>query len=146
METQKRNLKSASFLILFLTLLAVVRLVLNVIQSGFEVTEVPAGMTPEVAKIVMIFGFVVAIVLLIPRLYVGVKGIKVANEPSDAKAHIIWAVLFLIVGIWSMTTDISAIIKAKDLVMDILTLVSSACEVFAYALFVYCAVKIRKGA
>jgi hypothetical protein len=147
MEIKKRNLKSASFLVLFLTLLSVVRLVLNVVQKGgFEVTEVPAGMTPEVAKIVMIFSFAVMIVAMIPRLYVGVKGLKVANEPSAAKAHIVWAVLFLITGAWSMFNDISAIIEAKDLVIDILTLVSSAIDVFAYALFTYCALQVRKGA
>jgi hypothetical protein len=115
-------------------------------KGGFEVTEVPAGMTPEVAKIVMIFSFAVMIVAMIPRLYVGVKGLKVANEPSAAKAHIVWAVLFLITGAWSMFNDISAIIEAKDLVIDILTLVSSAIDVFAYALFTYCAIQVRKGA
>jgi hypothetical protein len=45
-----------------------------------------------------------------------------------------------------MFNDISAIIEAKDLVIDILTLVSSAIDVFAYALFTYYAIQVRKGA
>ena len=85
MENAKKNLKVASWLVLALAAFTVVRKVVDAVINGFEVKEVPADMTEDLVRISLIVAFSFGFVVILPQLYIAIKGFKIANAPCHAK-------------------------------------------------------------
>ena len=89
MDKNRKDLKSYSILILVLVALTLIRSIVNFCTNGLPQAEgLPAGSGKELVQISTIIGLVVGILLLIPQVYVGVKGIKVANNKPSINAPI----------------------------------------------------------
>ena len=134
MEKNKKELKSFSILILALVGLTLIRSIVTVCIKGIpQSTEIPEGMTKELVQIVAIIAFAVGFVILIPQIYIGVKGILIANGAESGKAHIIWAIILLICSGIAVISGISDLVKAFDIyaVLDLLGPIID-CAVFAF--------------
>ena len=128
MIKERKNLKEYSVVILILAALSLVRLIVDVCVNGFSPKGMPVeGVSEEVVKIAIIIAFVIALLLLIPNVYVGFKGLKEAQNPTGARAHIVWAlvlsILYLIVTISSVVEitkgfDIDKLINVLNVAVD----------------------------
>ena len=49
--------------------------------------------------------------LLLPKIYVGIKGLKIAKNPAPAKAHIVWGVIILVFNILNIIEPATAALK-----------------------------------
>ena len=112
MEKNRKELKAFSILILVVVALDLIITIINVCANGIpQITEVPEGMTPEMVKVSSIVAFALSIVIFIPQIYIGIKGIKIANGASSGKAHMIWAIILTIFACISTVAGISGLFK-----------------------------------
>ena len=114
MEQMRKNLKIESFVVLLFAALNFFYLLSQIIFEDFNNGELPAGTDENTVLITKIVIMVVSFVMLLPQIYVGVKGLKIAKNPDSSKAHIIWAIILLVMTILSAISPISNIIKQES--------------------------------
>lgn len=146
MEKSKKNLREMSLLILILAGLALIRMIVSLCVNGIHIDAAQAGVSPELAKATGIAIVVASFVALLPQIYVGFKGLKVANGDATGKAHIVWAAILLVFAVISLFDPISAITKNVHLIDNILELIARALDVLIYFLFIKFAREVRLGA
>ena len=145
MEKAKKNLKIASWLVLVMVAFSAVRMIVDAALKGFEVKEVPEGMTEDIVRIALIVAFALGFVVLLPQIYVGIKGLKVANAPCLAKGHIVWATILLVIALLSLISPISAIFSAEKVSSHLAELSNALVNVAVYALFLSSALEVKKA-
>ena len=146
METSRKNLKSMSLLVLVLAALALARNIMAVVSTGFKVDNIPEGMTEAFVKATMIGAFIGSIILLIPQIYVGIKGLKIANNPEiSSKGCIIVAKVLLVLAIIATVFSVADLAKAADKIDAILALVNVVLDIFVYIFFIKYAKQVSKA-
>ena len=54
---------------------------------------------------------VLTLVLLLPQVYVGLRGLRIAKNPVPAKGHIIWATILLVLTALGLIEPAAAMVK-----------------------------------
>ena len=142
MEKAKRNLKEISIVLLILVGLSLVRMIVEVALGGLMVQELPEGVTEELMQAALIIVFVIGLLILLPQIYVGIKGIKESKKPTSSRAHIVWAKIIFVLSIIALISPISSLIQGADIVDNVLTLVDILLDVVLYFLFIIYANKV----
>jgi hypothetical protein len=112
---------------------------------GFEADPTQVGVSHEIIVVTMIVMFVVGLILLLPQLYVGVKGMKIAKNPTSSKGHIVWAVILLIFSAFGIIATVSSIAEQVNVVDNVITLVDHALDVIVYCMYIKYANRVLKG-
>lgn len=108
MNKERKTLKEYSVVILIFAAFSLARIIVEACLYGFGIQAISLeGVSEDLVKIGLIVFFISSLILLIPNAYVGVKGIKEAESPTSARAHIVWA---LILAILSLVGTITAIV------------------------------------
>lgn len=136
MEKTRKQLKEISVVILILAAFSLIRSVIDVILTDFSQASRLEGVTPGLILATQIFLIVFAFVLMIPEIYVGVKGIKIANASSSSKAPIVWAVILAIFSGVGVISSVSSLIHQGDLVGDLLALANTVIDVLLYITYI----------
>ena len=144
MEKAKRNLKVLSILILALAVYSLVRVVLSVFMIDFDLNNLPDGATPALVLGGQIFICAFSLILSLPQIYVGVKGIKVSNNPDSSKAHIVWAFILTVLSVVAITGPISNIINNVDLFANVIDLIDIVLDAVIYIVYIKFAKQIRR--
>ena len=137
MIKERKTLKEYSIVILVFAALSFVRIIIDAITNGFGSQALNVEGVPEnVAQIVAIIIFVMALLLLLPDVYVGVKGIKESNNPTGARAHIVWALILAILSLVGTVSSLGDMIKEFDFdkLLLVLDLAVDVVLFFAYYL------------
>ena len=137
MEKAKNQLKVSSFVILFFVAVSLVNVVLQIFSGKLNV----AGMN-DIAKIVAI---VISVLLLLPEIYIGVKGLKMAKAPDSSKAHIVWAAILMVFMVIALIDPISALANAQNVSNNIASLAKIILEICIYVIFISSANTLRKS-
>lgn len=145
MEHSRKHLKEAAKLILFLTALSFIKMVGHFFIGGFKVDSVPTGVPHELLMTVAIVMFVISLLLLLPQIYVGVKGIKIAKNPVPTKGHIVWTVILLVFAGLSIISIISSMFEAANVIENIFNILNQALYVLAYVIYIKYANEVLKG-
>lgn len=142
METSLKKLKTAAIIVLCFTVITLVELVSELLLLDFDATGVDAGamLTTE------IFVFVVSVIMLLPRFYIGIKGLKVAADPDSSKAHIVWAVIIFIATIISTASPIIGIVSNEDVMENIYVLILVLIDVVVYFSYIKNAIAVARDA
>ena len=93
----------------------------------------------------MIVMFVISMVLLLPQLYVGVRGMKIAKNPTSTKGHIVWAVILLIFSAFGIISTVSSIAEQVNILDNVITLFDHALDVIVYCMYIKYANRVLKG-
>lgn len=130
MEKARKNLKISSIVILILAGFSLLNIIFGLFFGPInEAIDNVAG-SEEIAKnivdITRIIILVVSVLLLLPHLYIGIKGIKIANKPNDSGAHIVWGIILIVLTAIGFISPIGALIQGNG---EILDNVSSLCNV-----------------
>ena len=88
---------------------------------------------------------VVSAILLIPQLYVGIKGIKISNNPDSSKGHIVWAIIFGVISVAGIFSPISSLTQSGDVVGDVIELANRVLDVIIYFAYARYAIKVSKS-
>ena len=115
MEKARTSLKFSSLSVLALAVISLATIVAGLMSSEFNSAELPAGSPENLMTITKIIILVVTLVLLIPRVYVGFKGLKIAKNPDSSKGHITWAVILLVFAIISLIEPVTNMVKSGSL-------------------------------
>ena len=144
MSISRNHLKEASFLVLLFTAFSFIRMIIQVFV-GFEADHTQVGVSHEIIVVTMIVMFVVGLVLLLPQLYVGVKGMKIAKNPTSSKGHIVWAVILLVFSAFGIISTVTSIAEQINVVDNVITLVDHALDVIVYCMYIKYANRVLKG-
>lgn len=144
MSNSRNHLKEASFLVLLFTAFSFIRMIIQVFV-GFEADPTQVGVSHEIIVATMIVIFVVGLILLLPQLYVGVKGMKIAKNPTSSKGHIVWAVILLVFSAFGIIATVSSIAEQVNVVDNVITLVDHALDVIVYCMYIKYANRVLKG-
>lgn len=144
MSISRNHLKEASFLVLLFTAFSFIRMIIQVFV-GFEADPTQVGVSHEIIVVTMIVVFVVGLILLLPQLYVGVKGMKIAKNPTSAKGHIVWAVILLVFSAFGIISTVTSIAEQINVVDNVITLVDHALDVIVYCMYIKYANRVLKG-
>ena len=115
MEKTKKELKICAIIVLILCGFSFVRMIVDACVHGIPMPEVREGMSVDLAKTIAKISFVLSFVVLLPQIYVGIKGLKVANGDTCNKAARVWAIILTIVFLFSAISAVSTMIKAFTL-------------------------------
>lgn len=143
MEKNKKELKTLSYAILFLVALSLIRLIVDICVNGLPKVNVE-GVSAEVANVMTIVAVVLSFVLLLPQVYVGVKGVKIANGGKSSKWHIIIAAILGICALTAVVSNCVSMVKTFNF-DTVLAVVDSALDVAIFAWYIITARKIAKG-
>lgn len=144
MSISRNHLKEASFLVLLFTAFSFIRMIIQVFV-GFEADPTQVGVSHEIIVATMIVMFVVGLILLLPQLYVGVKGMKIAKNPTSSKGHIVWAVILLVFSAFGIISTVTSIAEQINVVDNVITLVDHALDVIVYCMYIKYANRVLKG-
>jgi uncharacterized membrane protein len=146
MEKNKKNLKILSILILALAVYSLIRIVLSVFLIDLNPEDLTDGASATHLLIGQIFVCVVSVILLIPQIFVGIKGIKVSNNPDSSKAHIVWAVILTVLSVIGILSPASELIKGVAVLDNLLAVADMALDAIIYIEYINYAKKLVKAA
>ena len=130
MEKSRKYLKIYSIVVLVYTLGIILNLVAGL--SELNNATIPAGSPDNIVLITKVILMVISGILLLPQIFIGLKGIKVANNPDSSKSHIVVATILFVLAIFSTITPISSIIKKEAVGENVRNLLSIAVELYLY--------------
>ena len=146
MEKARRGIKEMSSLILIFAVLSFIDAIVNVFLQDINLPLLPEGTTPGLILAAKITICVMGLIILVPQVYIGVKGFKVSENPDSSKAHIVWAIILAVLSIIGIISSVSNIIKNANLIDNLLVLADAIIEAIAYILFALYAKQINKEA
>ena len=145
MEKNKKNLKVLSILILALAVYSLIRIVLSVFSIDLNPEDLTDGASATLLLIGQIFVCVVSFILLIPQIFVGIKGIKVSNNPDSSKAHIVWAVILTVLSVIGILSPASELIKGVAVLDNLLAVADMVLDAIIYIEYINYAKKLVKA-
>ena len=143
METRK-HLKLSSIVILLFAGFSLLQIVSELWFGDLNNAAIPEGAPNNVLLITRIFVVGVSVLLLLPSVYVGVKGLKMAKNPDDSKGHIVWATIILVIAVLNLFDPILGFINQKNTTETLGALFSVLLEISIYFDYVKYAKAIAK--
>lgn len=145
MEQSRKNLKFMSIAMLILAGLSFARILLELIFTDFN-AEAAEGVTKELWVAAVIIIAVIGFILLLPQIYIGIKGIKVSKNPDSSKGHIVWAVILLVISIIGLVAYVVEAIKTGTFKDNISAIINMLLDVTIYSSYLEYAKKVRANA
>ena len=115
------------------------------LNEELQNATIPEGAPENVGQIAQIFILVVALLLLLPHLYIGIKGIKIAKKPNSSVGHIVWGVILIAFTALTLVSPILGLVQGNG---EVFENVSELCSIFVdvvvLAEYVKYAIAVRK--
>ena len=129
MTQARKQLKITSIVILILALATLMELVAGMMTINLSDFEATDGFSEEILRITKIVVMVISVILLLPQIYIGLKGLKVAKRPDSSRAHIIVAIILLVFAVIAILDPLRAILGGQSVVDNLLSLLRCAVEI-----------------
>ena len=94
----------------------------------------------------LVIGVVFSFALLLPQVYVGIKGMKFAENPDSSKAHIVWAIVLAILAGISAVSAISGMTQSGKFTANLLKTADAVLDVAAFIIYIVEAKRIAPKA
>ena len=143
MNNSKRNLKIVSLIILAMAIFSLVWGIIGLTNVDISGMEIPEGLSPDVMKVITVIVGAFSLLLILPRIYIGIVGLRGGNENS--RAHIIVAIVFGILSVISLISAITALPGSANMVKGVISLVEAIIVTAVYALYIKFANDVAKG-
>ena len=136
MEQSRKYLKIASILVLIFSGLTLINIIYELVFADFTDVEIPDGVPANILLITKIVIAVISVLLLLPRLYIGFKGLKIANNPDSSRGHIIWGMILLVISIIGVISPTIAIFKLESVLDNVMSLIGVLIDVVIFFVYV----------
>ena len=146
MSNARKNLKYMSIVILALTVFTLIRVLLDVFSLEIDADAVADGVTAGLVLFAQIFVCAFSLILLLPQVYVGVKGLKISKTPDSSRAHIVWATILAVLSALGILSPISAMVQTGDFANNFAALLDAATDAAVYIAYVGFAKQVLKEA
>ena len=145
MEQSKKRLKTMSIIVLVFAALSLVNIVFDVFLGALTNVEMPEGAPENTLLITQVVLVAVTCICLIPQVYVGFKGLKMAKNPDSSKAHIVWATILLVITVLGMLSPALSLIKAENVGDNASTLFSGLIDAIIFFEYIKYAKAVAKA-
>ena len=98
MEQTRKYLKLSSIAVLALAFFSLLQIVSELLYGELNNAVIPEGAPENILPITKIVLFSVALLLTLPNIYIGIKGLRIAKKPNSSKGHIVWAIIILAIA------------------------------------------------
>jgi hypothetical protein len=144
MEQTRKNLKLSSIVVLVLAGFSVLQVVCELLFGELSHATIPEGAPDNILLITRIFLFSFALLLTLPSIYIGIKGLRIAKKPNSSMGHIVWGIILLVLSSLSLISPVAACIKNGFKYDNISAFFSIIVEVTVFFEYVQYAVALRK--
>ena len=132
MEKARKNLRITSIVVLIFAGLSLINIVAQLVWGDFSNAPIPEGSSDSVLLIAKIVLFGISLLLLIPDVYIGVKGLKVAKKSDSSKGHIVWATILFVLSIIALISPIVSLFSAESIRESISAILSGLVQILIY--------------
>ena len=144
MDKTRRRLLAFSIFILGFAAYTLVSLGLELfLGSGFDNLTVPEGAPENIIDITKTFIIVVTLLLVLPQIYVGIKGVRVARNPDSSGGHIFWAVVLFIFALVSIVSALINLVSNGGAGDGFSMMIDGAIEAIFYLEFIIYARRVK---
>ena len=112
MEQSRKHLKISSIVVLVFTLATIIGLIASLMELNNA--SIPDGAPDNILTITKTILMVVSGILLLPQIYIGLKGLRIANNPNSSKFHIVVATIVFIFTLLSLVSPAIALIEGSS--------------------------------
>jgi hypothetical protein len=141
----RKLLKNYSIIVLLLAGLTALNLAFEIFFGEINNAAIPEGSPENILLITKIFIAVLTVLMLLPQIYIGFKGIKMSKTPDSSKAHIVWGVILFVFTLSSLLTPLLAAIRGEEIfanIAEFCSIVVDATILFGYVTY---AIRVLKG-
>ena len=151
MTHTRRQLRTTSLVVLALAGLSLLNTLFETffgeLNSELNGATVPAGSPDNVVMIAKIFVLAVSVLILLPQVYIGLKGLKMAKEPDSSIGHIVWGVIVTAFTAMGLISAFVAFVQGNgDAFGNVAQFLSIAVDVAILVGYVKLAIAVRKEA
>ena len=129
MEQAQKQLKTASLFVLLFAGLSLVQIITELAFGELNSATIPEGAPDNILLITKTILLVFTIIFLLPKVYVGIKGLRIAKNPNSSKTHIIWAIIILVFEALGFIDPIIALVNQGNTFDNIRALAEISLEV-----------------
>ena len=144
MEQTRKHLKLSSIIVLVLAGFSMLEVVTELLFGELGKVAIPEGSPENILLITRIFLFSFALLLALPSIYIGIKGLRIAQKPNSSKGHIVWGIILLVFASLSLISPVIDFINSGFQYQNISMFFSIALEVTVFFDYVRCAIAVRK--
>ena len=145
MEQTRKNFKISSIVVLALAGFSLLQIVFEILFGEINSAAIPEGAPDNILLITKIFLLSVAALLLIPNVYIGIKGLRIAKKPNSSKGHIVWAIILLVFAVLSLIDPVVNFVKNGGVYENLSSFLSLAVEVLVYFEYIKYGMEIAKA-
>ena len=146
MKDAKKRLYLISILILAVTVYSFVSASLRIFLMKANMETLSDIITESNLLMVKIITFVFNLLVTLPFVYVGIKGIKFSKKPDLSKAHIVWATIFEVLIIIGIALTVFNMVKTGNIMSDLRALIDSVLEAIVFFVYIKSAKQVVKEA
>ena len=133
-----------SILVLILAGITMLNILFEFFIKDTNNVEIPEGSPQNILLVIKIVLAVMSFLTLLPHLYIGIKGIRIANNPAMSKGHSIWGAILFLFAVISLVHPILALVRLDEVFANVATLLSVLAEVVVLWNFVKYSVRVSK--
>ena len=143
MEQSRKKLKTYSIIVLIFTVATIFNLLSVLIELNNA--TIPEDAPSNILLITRIILIAVSSILLLPQIYIGVKGLKIAKKPNSSKAHIVVATILFVFSILGVLSPITSLFQKQAVVENIRAIIYLVVEMSVYFDYIKWAKNVAKG-
>ena len=148
MKETRKKLKNFAVIALALAVLSLINVLIELffgeLNSALNNAIVPDGAPGNIVLIAKVFVLVVSLFIILPQIYIGVKGIRIAKDPDSSISHIVWGIILVIFTASSLISPLLSIIRGDANVLENASqLLSVGVDVFVLVEYVKYAIAVR---
>ena len=144
MEQTRKSLKLTSIAVLALAAFSMLQIVCELLFGELGKAQIPEGAPENTLLITQIFLFSFALLLMLPSIYIGIKGMRMAKNPNSSKGHIVWAIILFVLAFLSLIDPVVSFFQdgfKYDTLTEFLSIVVEVAVFFDYIKY---AIAVRK--
>ena len=145
MDNSRKYLKIWSFVVLLFAGLTLLEIVSALWLGDLSNIDLSTGNEALVLLVTRIVVLSVSLICLIPQVYIGVKGLKVAKNPDSSKGHIIWGTVLLVFAVIGVISPLTEIIKQNAVGENVRNLFGVIVEVTVFYDYLKYARAVARG-
>ena len=144
MEQTRKYLKVSSIVVLVLAGFSMLQVVSELLFGELSTAVIPEGAPDNILLITRLVLFSFALLLMLPGIYIGIKGLRIAKKPNSSKGHIVWGIILLVLASLSLISPVVTFINNGFKYDNISEFLSIAVEVTVFFEYVKYAIAVRK--
>ena len=129
MEQTRKHFNIASIVVLIFAGASLLKILGEIFFGELNSVE---GYSADIVFITKIFLLVFSILMLLPQIYIGVKGLLLAKKPNTSKGHLVWAIILMIFSVSCLIDPFFAVVNKESIFDNIVAISGIILEIIVF--------------